>query len=162
MSHQGERHQALAISDLADLPGILPGHAHRLRAGFGQAGVVNDRHGVLAAHKTLGLPSDQCFERLRVPGTVSDESLEMIALSGYDRLGHRGHAFARRRAAEPLHVEWSQAALGGMAKLRQERRKEVWEKPMKPFRKPHKTHPAPCDPGCSMVARIFPKVQLVV
>ena len=103
----------LAIGHLAQRAAVLPRHPDRVRALFGETGLVEDQHAAPFGHHGPQAPP----HRLGVPGRVGDEVLE--GLIGR-RLGHPGqhrlHRLATAVAEEPVDVLPQRHQLRAMAK----------------------------------------------
>jgi len=86
-----------------------------------QARVVDDQHGIWPAQQLLSVSGHKMFEQLRKPGTVGDEVLEMIVLSGGNLIRQRLHAFPMRWPAQSMNVLSRPVSLRRMPKAALER-----------------------------------------
>jgi len=74
----------------------LPPDADRVLSELRQTRVVDDQDGIWAAQQVLGVLGDEMLKELRRPGTVSDEVLEVIVVSGRNQFRHWLHALSMR------------------------------------------------------------------
>ena len=87
---QHREHRHLAVVDLAQAAGPLPGHANRAIPLFGKAALVDDQAaGRLAAQQTIRVLADLRHHRLVVPRRVADEMLELLRAATFNHGGHR-------------------------------------------------------------------------
>jgi len=111
-----QAHPDLAVADLAEGAGVLPGHAHGMLALFGEAGVVEEP-GCPGAEVRHHLLSELPSERLPIPGALADELLEGLFIATI-LLGHAGGGLSPPLEEKALYIESSmptslQSADGG-------------------------------------------------
>ena len=106
--HQVHADGDLAVADLAQRAGILPGHARRGRAVLGEAGVVDHQR----LHRLTGRepPRDVPPHRHVVPGRGRDELLQPLVVHAQPRR-HRLHRLAPPVGQQPAHVQLTLGAL---------------------------------------------------
>jgi site-specific DNA recombinase len=75
LAGQRQRDQRLAVGPLAQLPAVLPLHAHRERALLRQRSVVNHQHRLWPAHQPVSLLGQHPPQRAIIPGRAGDEVL---------------------------------------------------------------------------------------
>ena len=103
----------LAIGHLAEGAAVLPRHADRMRAGFGEARFVEDQNPRARRDHAPQTPPD----RLGIPRRMRDEVLERLVRRRLaDPLEHRRHRLARAVAEQPLDILPQRHVLRAMAK----------------------------------------------
>lgn len=95
-------HADLAVADLAQSAGILPGHPGRGTAVFGEAGVIHHPH--LRPHRPHGPPGQAGPDFPDRPGRGRHELLQLLVIDS-EALGHGLHRLAAAVQQQPPQIQ---------------------------------------------------------
>src|SRR5216683_578151 len=100
--HQVHTHPDLAVADLAQRPGVLPGHARRRPPVLAEPGVIDHQrlHRLAGGKPPRHIPPHRCV----IPGRGRDELLQPLMIHTQP-LRHRLHRLAPPVGQQPAHIQ---------------------------------------------------------
>src|SRR5216683_613507 len=100
--HQVHTHPDLAVADLAQRPGVLPGHARRRPPVLAEPGVIDHQrlHRLAGGKPPRHIPPHGCV----IPGRGRDELLQPLMIHTQP-LRHRLHRLAPPVGQQPAHIQ---------------------------------------------------------